>query len=452
MKNLLNVLNKINSFVWGTPTLLLIFFTGVIISIRTRFFQIRYFKTALKTFFKKSNSVSGKYMTPLQSVSTALSATMGTGNIVGVAGAIALGGPGAVFWMWVSAIFCMIIKFAEIVLAVRYAQHNRDGSLSGGAMYYIKNALPNFLSPLSVVFCLCGVVAAFGVGNATQINAMSTSVTALVKTYFNLSLQGESIVKLSLGIFCAICCAFVLKNDSNIGRFCEIIMPVMTLLYICMTFGVIAVEIKTVPAALYKIFIGAFSPASVTGGVIGSAFVGIRFGMSRGVFSNEAGLGTAPIAYACSNDNEIRLGLMGIVEVFIDTIVVCTLTALTILCAGDIIYGVDSAAHITLNAFCSTYGKNAILLFCPIVCFFAFSSVIGWGLYGTKFAVFLFGESAKKAFLFCFIILQIPAALCSTDVVWILAEITNGLMALPNIAALLFLSNDIADITHRYTN
>ena len=448
MKNVTDVLNKINSAVWGTPTLLLIFFTGVIFSIRTKFFQMRFFVPALKAFFKKTPAKDGKQMTAFQSASTALSATMGTGNIIGVAGAVALGGPGAVFWMWVSAAVCMIIKFAEIALSVRYRERTSDGTYVGGAMYYIKNALPKIFMPLSYVFCICGVAAAFGVGNMTQVNTMSNSTVSLVKTITAVNPQYEFFIKISVGVFCAICSIVVLKNDGNIGSFCEKIFPVMTVLYIGITLIAITVNYKNIPATISQIFIGAFNPKSVTGGAIGSAFVGVRFGMSRGVFSNEAGLGTAPIAYACGSGDEISLGLMGIVEVFIDTVVVCTLTAFTILCVGDITYGIDSAANITLNALTKVFGKSINFIFCPIVCFFAFSSTIGWGLYGIKFISFLFGNNAKNIFLCLFVSAMIPAALFCADTVWVIAEIFNGLMILPNITSLLLLNDEVTQITH----
>ncbi len=446
---MIEVLNKINSTVWGTPTLLLIFFTGVILSLRTGFFQIRFFKESFRMFFKKDNTQkSSKKMTPLQSASTALSATMGTGNIVGVAGAVALGGPGAIFWMWVSAVFCMIIKFSEIALSVRYREQKIDGSYSGGVMYYIKNALPRFFTPLATVFCICGTVAALGTGNMTQINTMSNCISQTARAIGNISPRADFIIKLSAGVLCAVVCGFVLKNDGTIGSFCEKIIPVMMILYIGMTVGAIAVNYKEIPSAFSQIFVGAFRPAGVTGGVVGSAFIGVRFGMSRGVFSNEAGLGTAPTAYACSDGDEVSLGLMGVMEVFIDTIVVCTLTALTLLCAGDITYGVDTTSTLTLNALTQVYGKNIIFIFCPVVCFFAFSSTVGWGLYGAKFITFLLGEKAKGPFLFLFVAAMLPAAVFRADAVWVIAEILNGLMALPNITALLFLTNEVADITH----
>lgn len=443
----MNILNKLNSIVWGTPTLLLIFFTGVVLSVRTGFFQFRFFGRSFKTFFKKSSKTSNAKMTAMQSASTALSATMGTGNIVGVAGAITLGGPGAVFWMWISALFCMMIKFSEIALAVRYREQNHDGSYSGGAMYYIKNALPHYLAPLSTIFCICGIAAAFGVGNMAQINTMSASISVFVKSLASVSHKTNFLIKLSVGVICAVCCAIVLKNDGSIGRFCEKAIPVMTVLYISMTTGAIIANYSNIPFAFSQIFKGAFSPSGVTGGAVGSAFVGMRFGMSRGVFSNEAGLGTAPIAYACGDGDEVNLGLMGLMEVFIDTVVVCTLTALTILCVGNVSYGTDAASGTTLYALTSVYGKNVVFIFCPIVCIFAFSSVIGWGLYGTKFITYLLGEKAKKWFLILFVLTMIPAAVFRADAVWILAEILNGIMALPNITSLLLLSNEVADIS-----
>ena len=447
----MDLLNKINSFVWGAPTILLIFFTGVILTVRTNFFALKNLRRAARLFFRGDKSNKNKnHLTPLQSASTALSATMGTGNIVGVAGAIALGGPGAVFWMWVSAAFCMTIKFAEIALAVRYRETGRDGSFTGGTMYYIKNALPNIFAPIGIIFCVCGVAAAFGVGNMTQINTMSESVVNLAKSVFVLSPRWLFFIKLVVGILCAILSAFVLKNDGSIGRFCEKTIPVMTILYIALTVGAIATNYVRLPQAFAQIFVGAFSPKGVTGGVVGSAFVGVRFGMSRGIFSNEAGLGTAPTAYACSDGNEINLGLMGVMEVFIDTVVVCTLTALTLLCAGNITYGIDSASNLTLNALTQVYGQKVIFVFCPVICFFAFSSTVGWGLYGTKFITFLLGESAKKPFLFLFIFAMIPAAVFRADAVWAVSEILNGIMALPNITALLFLTNEIADIVYSY--
>lgn len=432
---------------------MLIFFTGVILTLRTNFFAVKKFKYAIKLFFLgKNQPKANNRLTPFQSSCAALSATMGTGNIVGVAGAICLGGPGAVFWMWVSAFFCMTVKFSEIVLAVRYRETQQSGSFVGGAMYYIKNALPQFLSPLGFVFCICGIAACFGMGNMAQINAISTNISALLNTAVTLSPKACFFVKLAVGIICAVFCGHILKNDVSIGRFCEKAAPLMTVLYICLTVGAIGVNITKVPYAFKNIFVAAFSPKSVTGGIVGSAFMGVRFGMSRGVFSNEAGLGTAPIAYACSDGNEIELGLMGVVEVFVDTIVVCTLTALTIICAGDIVYGDKNFTTLTLDALKNVYGKNIVFIFCPIVCIFAFSSAVGWALYGSKFICFLLNEKSTKIFYFLFVLAMIPFAVFNTEFVWLLAEIFNALMAVPNVTALLLLSNEVDDIIRLYKN
>lgn len=445
----MDLLNKINDTVWGTPTLLLIFFTGVILTLRCGFFQIRYFKRSFKNFFKKQEKKGGATLTATQSASTALSATLGTGNIIGVAGALKLGGPGAVFWMWVSAVFCMMIKFSEIALAVRYRQTNSDGSYSGGAMYYIKYGLPKFFTPTAEIFCICGIAASFGVGNMTQISTMAANITDLAKAVTDISPKGQVVIRLLVGIFCAVLCAKVIKNDGSIGSFCEKIIPIMTVLYVALTLGAIFFNYRKIPTAFIKIFKGAFNPKSVTGGAVGSAFVGVRFGMSRGVFSNEAGLGTAPIAYACGEGDEIGLGLMGIMEVFIDTVLICTLTALTILCASDVAYGTGDATGITYAALSNVYCKNVIFIFCPVICFFAFSSTVGWGLYGIKFVNFLVGKGAEKFFTAAFVIAVIPAALFKADAIWTLAEILNGIMALPNVTALLFLANETADIVNK---
>lgn len=444
-------LNKINSVVWGLPTIFLIFFTGVVLSLRTKFFQIRFLKTAIKTFFSPNKNDHGKKLSPFQAVSTALSATMGTGNIVGVAGAVALGGAGAVFWMWVAALFCMIIKFSEITLSVRFKEQSPDGTFVGGTMYYIKNALSKKFFPLATIFCVCGVIASFGIGNMVQINTISSTVSTLAKNIITLSPNNEFCIKLFVGVVCTALCIVILKNDLSIGRFCEKIMPIMTLLYVGITLTAITTNYKNVPFAFLQIVKGAFDSKSVTGGVIGSTFMAMRFGIARGVFSNEAGLGTAPIAYACSEGDEIQLGLLGIAEVFIDTIVVCTLTALTILCANDFRYGLTDSANLTFVALSSVLGNKIIFLFCPIVCFFAFSSVIGWGLYGTKFISFLFGPKAKAYFLFLFVGAIVPFSLFRSDTVWVLAEIFNGLMCLPNITAILLLRNQVVDITYLAT-
>lgn len=444
----MQILTKINSLVWGVPMLLLIFLTGMVLSLKTRFFQVRFFGRAIKSFFGIEKSSSGTNRSSFRAACTALAGTMGVGNIVGVAGAISLGGPGAVFWMWVSAFFSMIVKFAEISLAARYRQTLPDGSHIGGTMYYIKNALPKIFSPLSTLFCLCGIAATFGIGNLTQINTIATNINQIARSVFVVSPKDEFFIKLCVGLICAVACAVVFKSDGRIGAFCEKMMPILTVGYMVLMLGIVFVNYKSIPAVFAQIFKAAFSPQGVTGGAVGSAFVGMRFGCARGVFSNEAGMGTAPCVYASSEGNETELGLMGITEVFIDTIVVCTLTAFAILCSVKIDYGTDLSATLTLAALGSVYGKAATFVFCPIVCFFAFSSVIGWGLYGTKFSHFLFGNLGKKIFLTVFIAAMLPAATFRAETVWVIAEILNGFMIMPNTLALLYLTNEVAEITN----
>lgn len=436
-------LKAVNRAVWGAPLLLLLFFCGVILSIRTRFFQLRHSRDILKTLFKPPQ---GGGITPRQSLSCALAGTLGTGNIVGVAGAIALGGPGTVFWMWVCAVFSMIVKFAEIALSVRYRERMSDGTLVGGTMYVIKNALPRHFHFLSTLFAACGSVAAFGIGNLTQINTLSSGVLSMVRASGGLSAGAEVYIKLAVGVLCAVCLLAVLWSDAKIGAFCERLIPIATLLYFVMTAGVIFRYFYRLPQVFSNIFTAAFSPSAVTGGAVGSAFIGLRLGMSRGIFSNEAGMGTAPIAYSCAEGGEAELGLLGVFEVFVDTVVVCTLTALAILCVGGITYGQDQGATLTLSALVSVWGKGAVYAFCPALCLFAFSSTVGWGLYGARFVTFLLGAEAKKPFLVLFCLAALAGALFRADTVWLIAEILNGIMAIPNTMVLLLLSNDVADI------
>ncbi len=439
--SLTNIICEINTAVWGAPMLAVLLVTGLYFSIRTRFFQVRKLGKSLKGAFVTNDKDNGG-ITPFQSACTALSATMGTGNIIGVAGAVALGGAGAVFWIWVSSLFCMVIKFSEIVLAVKYRENDGDGFI-GGPMYYIKNGLPKMFYPLAVIFCVCGITASFGCGNATQINTMSSAVRGI----FPQSLSSPKIslfINITVGTISATLVYAVLCGGAvRIGRFTEKAVPVMTVIYTVISVGVIIVNYKNIPSVFYMIFKGAFSPKSVTGGVVGSVFLCLRRGVARGVFSNEAGLGTAPVAYACgSSDDAVKQGMLGIFEVFVDTVVVCTLTAVVVLSCGNINYGAVGS-NVTLEAFVSVYGDYIRPVFCIVMCFFAFSSVIGWGLYGTCFSVFLFGSKSKKPFIIIFSSVCILGAVCDTGVVWELAEALNGIMALPNIIAVLLLSEDV---------
>ena len=439
MNSLKNLLFYIDKLVWGPPLLLLLLTTGLILSIRTRFFQVRGLKTAIRALFSRNPDSDG--ITPLQSVSAALSGTLGTGNIVGVAGAIALGGPGAVFWMWCSAFFSMIIKYAEISLSVHYRERLPDGTLAGGTMYVIKNALPQCYRFLGAVFALFGVAAAFGVGNLTQINTLTSATVSLLREYFQTSPDKEVYIKLAIGVICALLLLKTLKSDRSTARFCERLIPIAALLYAVITMGAIIKNYRELPRVFSEIFTAAFSPKAITGGAVSSAYVGIRMGVGRGIFSNEAGMGTAPVAYSCADGTPHELGALGILEVFIDTVIVCTLTALTVLCVGEIPYGTDLGAALTLSALTAVWGRGVVLLFCPAVCLFAFSSTVGWGLYGTRFVGYLWGSRAVGVFKIVFPLFCIGGALFRADTVWLAAEIFNGLMALPNTFVLLMLSD-----------
>ena len=346
--------SAVNNFIWGVPAMICIIGVGLYLSIRTKFLQIRKFPYAIKTtigrVFRKREASDGA-MTPFQAVCTALAATVGTGNIAGVAGAIAIGGPGAVFWMWISAALGMCTKFSEVTLAVHFRETNARGELVGGPMYYIKNGLGKNWRWLAALFSLFGVLTVFGTGNATQVNTITTAINSALLNYHLINEDAVSTSNLIIGIIIAILVATVLLGGvKRIGRVTEKLVPFMALIYIVLSFGVILLNLNRVPSVFASIVEGAFSPASVTGGVVGSFFLSMKKGVSRGIFSNEAGLGTGSIAHACADTKKpVKQGFFGIFEVFTDTIVICTLTALVILCSGTPVgYGEAAGALLLL--------------------------------------------------------------------------------------------------------
>ena len=312
----------INNFVWGVPAMVCIIGVGLYLSIRTRFLQIRKFPYAIKTtigrMFRKRDASDGA-LTPFQAVCTALAATVGTGNIAGVAGAIAIGGPGAVFWMWVSAMLGMCTKFAEVTLAVHFRERNADGELVGGPMYYIKNGLGKKWQWLAVLFSVFGVLTVFGTGNATQVNTITASINSALLNYHIISEDSLGISNLILGILLAAVVGMVLLGGiKRIGHVTERLVPFMALFYIILAVGVVLLNIQKIPEVFYSIFYGAFHPAAFTGGVVGSFFLSMQKGVSRGIFSNEAGLGTGSIAHACADTKKpVKQGLFGIFEVLL---------------------------------------------------------------------------------------------------------------------------------------
>lgn len=448
--------SAVNNFVWGVPAMICIIGVGLVLSFRTRFLQIRKFPYAMKvTFgrmFKKREASDGA-MTPFQAVCTALAATVGTGNIAGVAGAIAIGGPGAVFWMWISAILGMCTKFSEVTLAVHFREKNVNGDLVGGPMYYIKNGLKKHWHWLAYLFSAFGVLTVFGTGNATQVNTITTAINAALTNYHVISKDAVPTVNLVVGIILAILIALILLGGiRRIGRVTEKLVPFMALIYIVLAVGVIILNIGHVPAVFASIVEGAFHPAAVTGGAVGSFFMSMKKGVSRGIFSNEAGLGTGSIAHACADTRKpVKQGFFGIFEVFVDTIVICTLTALVILCSQvPVSYGQAAGAELTISGFTATYGNWVSIFTAVAMCCFAFSTIIGWGLYGTRCIEFLFGSRVNKPFMLVYALVAIIGATMDLGLMWSIAETFNGLMAIPNLIAVFLLSGVVVKLVKEY--
>lgn len=448
----------VNNFVWGVPAMVCIIGVGLYLSIRTHFLQIRKFPYAIKTtigrMFRKRDASDGA-LTPFQAVCTALAATVGTGNIAGVAGAIAIGGPGAVFWMWVSAMLGMCTKFAEVTLAVHFRETNSEGEFVGGPMYYIKNGLSKKWQWLAVLFSVFGVLTVFGTGNATQVNTITAAINSALLNYHIIPEDSLGISNLILGILLAALVGMVLLGGiKRIGHVTERLVPFMALFYIILALGVVLLNIQRIPEVLYSIFYGAFHPAAFTGGVVGSFFLSMQKGVSRGIFSNEAGLGTGSIAHACADTKKpVKQGLFGIFEVFTDTIVICTLTALVILCSDiPVAYGKAAGAELTILGFTSTYGNWVSIFTAVAMCCFAFSTIIGWGLYGARCIEFLFSSKIIKPFMVAYSLVAILGATMDLGLLWSIAETFNGLMSIPNLIAVFLLSGTVVKLVKEYFN
>lgn len=448
--------NAVNNFVWGVPAMVCIIGVGLFLSLRTRFLQIRKFPYAIKTtlgrMFRKREASDGA-MTPFQAVCTALAATVGTGNIAGVAGAIAIGGPGAVFWMWISALLGMCTKFSEVTLAVHFRERNARGDLVGGPMYYIKNGLSKYWQWLAVAFSAFGVLTVFGTGNATQVNTITTAINSALLNYNVISDSAVNLSNIIMGITIAVLVGLVLLGGvKRIGSVAEKLVPFMAVFYIILALGVVLLNIENVPRVLYSIVYGAFNPSAVTGGVVGGFFLSVQKGVSRGIFSNEAGLGTGSIAHACADTQKpVKQGFFGIFEVFTDTILICTLTALVILCSGvPVSYGSAAGAELTILGFTSTYGNWVSIFTAVAMCCFAFSTIIGWGLYGARCIEFLFSSRVIKPFMVVYSLVAILGATVDLGLLWSIAETFNGLMSIPNLIALFLLSGTVVRLMKEY--
>lgn len=449
LESIIKINQAVNGFIWGVPAMICIIGVGLLLSVRTRFIQVRKFGAAMKNtigkIFDKTQAKDGS-MSPFQAVCTALAGTVGTGNIAGVAGAIALGGPGAIFWMWCSAFLGMCTKFSEVTLAIHFREKNANGEYVGGPMYYIKNGLSKKWHFLAVLYALFGVLTVFGTGNATQVNTIVSSIHSALHNLHIIDDTVDERANLIFGIFIAAFVAMVLLGGiKRIGQVSEKLVPFMAALYVILAIGVVILHISRVPAVFAMIFKSAFTPQAATGGIIGSMFLSMKKGVSRGIFSNEAGLGTGSIAHACADtNNAVHQGMFGIFEVFMDTIVVCTLTGLVILLgAPNIVYGQAAGAELTISGFTATYGGWVSIFTAVAMCCFAFSTIIGWGLYGSRCIEFLGGEKLVRPFLVAYSFVSIIGATINLGLLWDIADTFNGLMAIPNLIALLVLSGQV---------
>ncbi len=452
--------DKLNAFVWGVPTLVLLIGTGIFLTVRLRFLQFREFghimKTTIGRLFEKKTSQDGA-LTPLQALTTALAGTVGTGNIAGVAGAIALGGPGAIFWMWIAAIFGMCTKYAEIVLSVHYRKVNDKGDFIGGPMYYIENGLGKKWRWLGILFSIFGAVAAIGTGNMTQINTIATSIGSVFKSFDPAIEQADlQRIYLIIGIIGAILTILVLFGGmKRIGNVTERLVPIMALIYIVTSIIVVLTHVGAIGFVFAQIFHGAFAPSSIAGGLVGVTIQqAAKAGFGRGIFSNEAGLGTAPIAHAAADvEHPVHQAMYGVFEVFADTIVICTLTALAILISGCApeFYGHSAGTDLTIMAFGTTFGSRAAsLIIACCITMFAFSTLLSWSLYGARCMEFLFGTKSIPVYQAIYVLFVVVGACVQLSLVWQIADTMNALMAVPNLIAVLALSSKVVELTKQY--
>jgi len=451
---------------WGPWMVVLLVGTGIYLSARVGFIQFSKFGYAMKNtvgkLLKKQTAGEGE-VTPFQALTTALAATVGTGNIAGVTGAIAVGGPGAVFWMWLSALFGMVTKYAEIVLAIRYRERNANGEWVGGPMYYIRNGLGKSWNWLAIVFCLLSALAAFGIGNLTQVNTIAGAINNAIDTFggntaatsftmFGQVVPASSVV---IGAIVAFIVALTLFGGvKRIGSVTEKLVPVMAAIYIVCALAVVFTNLPSVGKVFAMIFQGAFNAEAALGGAFGITIMQtIQKGVARGVFSNEAGLGSASIAHAATSETDpVKQGLYGIFEVFMDTIVICTLTAFTLLCGVEsgvgITWGQSAGAELISAAFGTVFGnKIGAVIIALAIGLFALSTILSWSLYGSRCFEFLTGGKFVGVYQTIFVFIIIIGATLKLDVVWNIAEALNGFMAIPNLVALLGLSGVVVKLT-----
>jgi len=438
-----NTLNSISGFIWGPITLFFLLGVGIYLMIGLHAYPIKNLKHGFKVLFKKSDDKDDGDISSFESLMTALSATVGTGNIAGVATAIFLGGPGAIFWMWITALFGMATKYAEAFLAIYFREKNTSGNYVGGPMYYIKNGLSKKYHFLAYLFAFFGMIAAFGIGNGVQAN----SVAQVLSSEFNIS-------QITIGITIAVLVTLVILGGiKSIGKTTAQLVPIMSALYILGGLYIIFINISIIPDIFLLIVNSAFTTTAATGGFAGATiWMAIRFGVSRGVFSNEAGLGSSPIAHAAAKtNNPVKQGSISMLEPLIDTLVVCTITAFVILISDSWLSGINGASLTSLafNEGLPGFGKYIVMVGLVL---FAFSTIIGWSYYGEKCAEFIFGESVTTIYRVLWIIIIPVGATIELNLIWLIADIMNGLMALPNLIALILLSPIVFSKTKNLLN
>ena len=451
-------LKTVDNFVWGVPLMVLILCGGILLTVRLGVLQMRRLPLALKWMIKNEEGGKGE-ISSFAALCTALSATIGTGNIVGVATAVCAGGPGALFWMIVAAFFGMATKFSEGLLAIKYRVVDKDGHSLGGPFYYIEQGMGSKWKWLAKIFAFFGVcVGLFGIGTFSQVNGIASAIQNFfdpnkVHTVAIPGIGTYSWTVVIASLILAFCVGAVLIGGiKRIASVSQIVVPFMAVAYFVFALILIICNITKVPAAVVTVVQGAFHPRAVTGGVVGSMFVAMQNGVARGIFSNEAGLGSAPIAAAAAQTHEpVRQGLVSMTGTFIDTIVICTLTALVILCSQvPVSYGQAAGAELTISGFTATYGNWVSVFTAVAMCCFAFSTIIGWGLYGTRCIEFLFGSRVNKPFMLVYALVAIVGATMDLGLMWSIAETFNGLMAIPNLTAVFLLSGVVVKLVKEY--
>lgn len=437
---MLELLKALDAFVWGPPLLILLVGTGIYLTIRLGLLQLARLPKAFQLIFTKDKGHGD--VSSFAALCTALAATVGTGNIIGVATAIKVGGPGALFWMWMAAFFGMATKYAEGLLAIKYRSKDANGAVAGGPMHYILLGMGEKWRPLAIFFALAGVlVALLGIGTFTQVNSITESIQ-------NTAQIDPAITALVLSVFVAIAVFGGLKSISKVST---AVVPFMAIVYILGTLTVILFNIEKIPATLALIFTSAFSPAAAVGGFAGASIrMAIQNGVARGVFSNESGLGSAPIAAAAAKTNEpVEQGLISMTGTFIDTLIICTLTGLTILVTG-VWSGELNGVALTQSAFSMVFSDFGSIVLTIFLVLFAFTTILGWNYYGERCFEFLFGVRFIWLYRVVFVLMVLLGGFIELDMVWIIADIVNALMALPNLIALLVLSPVVVTETKKY--